>query len=113
MKGTGHYNPPVIRDGMKYYHMDVSAQGRFVFLPAEKGRYIRTDFSAFFVGCSDCEADAGTPCYNMKSYLAFDVLVFQAATHSKRKAAYQLYKRAQVVETAPDGKILKLDRRKA
>lgn len=98
---------------MKYYHMEVSAEGRFVFLPAERGRYVRTDFSAFFVNCAECEADAGTPCYNMKSYLAFDVLVFQSATHAKRKAAYQLFKKAQNAKTAPDGKIIKLRKRRA
>ena len=40
---------------------------KWAFVPAEKGRWIRTHPAALFFGCS-CGAVAGKPCHNEKGY---------------------------------------------
>lgn len=81
----------------KYYTMEVSVNGRYVFLPAERGRYIRTHWSAFYVDCPDknCQAAAKTPCYNVEAYLAYDALVFQTKVHKGRINIYHKFQREE------------------
>ena len=73
----------------KYYTIEVSEQGRYIYLPVGSGLYIRTHPGAWFVGCPECRADAQHPCINLKKRDTLDVRIPQSKIHSKRVAAYR------------------------
>ena len=99
---------------IKYYHMIISEEGRYAFVPAERGRWIKTHLSAFFVACTNkhCMSAVKTPCISLTSLAKFDQRVFQVPVHKERKAAYQAYRLAtSKAKTDEGGKITKLRRR--
>ena len=74
---------------MKYYTIEVSAEGRWAFIPAERGRYIRTHPAALFVACPNakCEAPKKKPCISIAK-LDAGLKVYQAPLHPERRALY-------------------------
>jgi len=75
----------------RYYSMEVSEKGRFVYLPIGKGLYRRCHVAAWHVDCPEqnCQAAAKEPCYNMKAWEDLDVSVYQTPCHPKRTMAYR------------------------
>lgn len=97
---------------MKYYHMMVSEQGQFAFVPAERGRWIKTHMSAMFVDCENkmCKAKKKTPCISLAKLASFDRRVFQVAVHPERIKAYQKWKKENEIKVNEEGKIVKMKR---
>lgn len=98
---------------MKYYHLEVSETGRYAFIPAEYGRYIRTHVAALFVPCPHklCRAKKKTPCISLKKLASFDTRVPQVAIHAERLAAYHAYQ-AGLPAVDAGGKVIPLKGRK-
>ena len=98
---------------MKYYHIDVSATGRYAFVPAEFGRYVRTHPAALFVNCPNkfCRAKKGTPCVSLKKLAKFDTRCPQVQIHAERMTAYKQWQKAQP-KVDHGGKILRMKERK-
>lgn len=96
---------------MKYMYMEVSAQGRYAFVPAERGRWIKTHMSALFVACGDtnCKAKVGEPCVSLPKLASFDRRVYQVRVHPERMSAYAIYKQ-KLAEKRTDagGKVIKM-----
>jgi hypothetical protein len=93
---------------IKNIYAEFRDEAKWAFVPAEKGRWIRTHPSALFQNCSECGQQAGRPCLNdVKS----GVRIYQVPVHGKRVDAFQKSK-DKVVNMDDEGNIIKL-RRKA
>ena len=98
---------------MKYYHIEVSETGRYAFVPAEYGRYLRTHVCVLFVDCPAklCKSKQKNPCISMAKLAKFDRRVPQVQVCAERMTAYQKWQRTQPKVDA-GGKILKMNRRR-
>jgi len=94
---------------LKYYHTEVSAKGRFVFLPVGRGLYVRTHHACLWVDCPDraCKAQAGEACVSLKKLESLGTRVYQAKGHASRMVAYRHFKSEQKA-IDEEGKALKL-----
>jgi len=94
---------------MKYYHMEVSATGRFAFVPAEFGRYLRTHICVLFVDCGNklCGAKKKNPCISLTKLAKFDTRIPQVKVCMERMQAYRTYQ-AGLPQVDVTGKILKI-----
>jgi len=94
---------------MKYYHMEVSQTGRYAFVPAEYGRYIRTHVCVLFVDCGNklCGAKQKQPCISLPKLAKFDTRVPQVKVCAERMAAYHNYQAAQP-KVDEGGKVIKI-----
>jgi len=96
---------------MKYYHTEVSETGRYAFVPAEYGRYIRTHVCVLFVDCTNklCKAKRNSACISLPKLAKFDVRSPQVKVCAERMTAYQKWQGAQPkVDTG--GRVLKIRR---
>lgn len=94
---------------LKYYHTEVSAKGRFVFLPVGRGLYVRTHHACLWVDCPDkaCQAQAGEACVSLKKLETLGTRVYQSKSHPARGVAYRHFK-AEQKQLGEDGKALKV-----
>lgn len=94
---------------MKYYHMEISQSGRYAFVPAEYGRYIRTHVCVLFVDCTNplCNAKKNSPCISLPKLAKFETRVPQVKVCKERMAAYRGYQAAQP-KVDDSGKVIKI-----
>lgn len=98
---------------MKYYHIEVSETGRYAFVPAEYGRYIRTHVCVLFVDCPAklCRAKRNNPCISLTKLAKFDTRCPQVQICAGRMTAYKKWQNAQP-KTDAGGKIIKMTGRR-
>jgi len=96
---------------MKYYHIEVSETGRYAFVPAEYGRYLRTHVCVLFVDCPAklCGAKRNSPCISLDKLAKFDTRVPQVQVCAGRMSAYKTWE-AKQPKTDAGGKILKMSK---
>ena len=94
---------------MKYFHIEVSETGRYAFVPAEYGRYIRTHVCVLFVDCPNklCAAKKQAPCISMDKLAKFDTRAPQVKVCAQRLTAYQKWQKDQP-QVNEGGSILKM-----
>jgi len=90
---------------MKYYSIEVSETGRYVFLPIGRGLYIRTHPACLFVACPTCRAVERAPCVAVRH----GVKTPTVRACQTRTAKYR-QQQASLRETDETGKILRLKR---
>lgn len=99
---------------IRYYHTVISEEGQYAFIPAERGRWIKTHISALFVGCNNkhCKAAAKSPCISIKALAKFDTRAFQVAVHKERMDAYQKFRTNEASQKImDDGKIIRMKKK--
>ncbi len=100
---------------IRYYHTVVSESGQYAFIPAERGRWIKTHISALFVDCKNkhCKAAAKSPCISIKALAKFDTRAFQVAVHKERMTEYHKFRAAEASQKIKDdGKIIRMKKRR-
>jgi len=70
---------------VKNIYAEFRDEAKWAFVPAEKGRWIRTHPSALFEHCKECKASAGHPCLNLSGR---EIKVYQVPVHGARKLAF-------------------------
>lgn len=98
---------------MRRYHIEISEKGRWAYVPAEYGRYLRTHVCVLYVDCTDklCLAAKDNPCINLPRLAKFDTRVPQCKVHASRMVAYKKFLRDQP-KINEGGKVIKMKRRR-
>ena len=99
----------------KYTYSEHSEQGRFAFVPAERGRWIKTHLSVLHVACHNrhCKAAKRHPCISLDKLKQTDRRIYQVRVHPERMKAYKKFKLEQR-RTDDQGKVLlKMRRRRS
>ena len=96
---------------MKYFHIEVSATGRYAFVPAEYGRYIRTHVAVLFVDCPAklCRSKKNSACISLTKLAKFDTRCPQVQICTGRMTAYKKWQSVQP-KTDDKGKIISMKR---
>lgn len=78
---------------IKNTYAEYRHEAKWAFVPAEKGRWIRTHTSALHVNCPTCKQAAGHPCINITR----EDRAYQVPVHTERKALYLGMKRKDLL----------------
>ena len=94
---------------MKYFHIEVSETGRYAFVPAEYGRYIRTHQCVLFVDCPNdlCKSRKNAACISLPKLAKFETRVPQVQVCKERMAAYHKWQAARP-KTDNGGKVINI-----